>query len=204
MKKEELLKRCRYIGTGNPFEHYEKMWLDWKLGKEGAISPEFEFYDQFGLKHFNVNDGVPKGIKAYLFTAYVHWNDLNPTIEGFADWYKRQYLKEVPNPLLKHCRYYKGEEINPYPNGNEAMFWEYEEKWLRFNEIKKEFLKNAVDEYIEVGLSNFEIKDDTPLSLKALLFNRYCHWLGGHGIEEDIKNFKAFYLTEYSCKNIAK
>ena len=100
MKKAERLKRCRYIGTGNPFEHYEKMWLDWKLGKEGAISPEFEFYDQFGLKHFNVNDGVPKGIKAYLFTAYVHWNDLNPTIEGFADWYNRQYIEKSPTELI--------------------------------------------------------------------------------------------------------
>lgn len=92
MKKEELLKRCRYIGTGNPFEHYEKMWLDWKLGKEGAIKPEFEFYDYFGLEDFCANDGVPKGIKALLLTSYVRWNDINPTKEGFADFYTNQYI----------------------------------------------------------------------------------------------------------------
>ena len=135
MKKEDLFKRCRYIGTGNPFEHYEKMWLDWKLGKEGAISPEFEFYDQFGLKHFNVNDGVPKGIKAYLFTAYVHWNDLNPTIEGFADWYNRQYIEKSPTELIKHCRYYKGEEKNPFKD-DRFPFWTLEKAW--FEEVIKD------------------------------------------------------------------
>ena len=53
-------------------------------------------------------------------------------------------------------------------------------------------MRRAIEDYIDANLSEFEMGDDTPLSLKALLFNRYSHWLGGHGIEEDVKNFKVF------------
>lgn len=151
MKKEELLKRCRYIGTGNPFEHYEKMWLDWKLGKEGAITPEFEFYDQFGLKHFNVNDGVPKGIKAYLFTAYDHWNDLNPTIEGFAKWYKEQYLGSIermdshtPNGGAYSIAYYYDKDKKT-TNKQNAKFAEIVEYDKDNNEINRIYMSVSIN-----------------------------------------------------------
>lgn len=53
-----------------------------------------------------------------------------------------------------------------------------------------------LDEYIAARLSEFEMQDDTPIALKALLFNRYGHWLGGYGLVEDAKSFKKFYLNE--------
>ena len=37
-------------------------------------------------------------------------------------------------------------------------------------------LGNMLDEYISAGLSEFEMQDDTPVALKALLYNRFCHW----------------------------
>lgn len=54
-----------------------------------------------------------------------------------------------------------------------------------------------LDEYISAGLSEFNMMDDTPITLKALLFNRYCHWCGGYGLIEDAKAFKKFYLNSY-------
>lgn len=111
--------------------------------------------------------------------------------------YKFDNNKEL---LLKNCQYYKGEDTNPYKDGNQAMFWEYEEKWLDLSASNSVILSNAIDEYVGAGLSEFEMNDNTPLSLKALLFNRYCHWLGGYGLFEDAINFKLFYNNEYRRK----
>ena len=46
--------------------------------------------------------------------------------------------------------------------------------------------------YIRAGLSTFQMFDNTPITLKALLFNRYSHWTMG-----DIDGFKEWYLTAY-------
>ena len=99
--------------------------------------------------------------------------------------------------LLPFCRYYKGEKENPYQSGNKALFWDYERVWIDLSVDKDEMLGNMLDEYISAGLSEFEMQDDTPVALKALLFNRYGHWFGGYGLSEDAKGFKNFYLNEY-------
>lgn len=100
--------------------------------------------------------------------------------------------------FLPFCRYYKGEKENPYKSGNKALFWDYERAWIDLSVDKEDnALGNMLDEYIAAGLSEFEMQDDTPIALKALLFNRYGHWLGGYGLIEDAKSFKKFYLNEY-------
>lgn len=98
---------------------------------------------------------------------------------------------------LPFCRYYKGEKENPYESGNKALFWDYEKKWIESSIDKDDALGNMLDEYIAAGLSEFEMQDDTPIALKSLLFNRYCHWNGGYGLSDDAKAFKKFYLNEY-------
>lgn len=82
------------------------------------------------------------------------------------------------NDLLHHCRYYKGEKENPF-EGDEAKFWEYERAWIEEMMKETDLLPECIEQYIGLGLRNFEKADDTPLSLKALLYNRYEHWLGG-------------------------
>ena len=32
--------------------------------------------------------------------------------------------------LLTSCRYYKGENENPYKDGNKALFWDFEKNWI--------------------------------------------------------------------------
>lgn len=99
---------------------------------------------------------------------------------------------------LPFCRYYKGEKENPYKGGNKALFWEYERAWIDLSiDENDNALGDMLDEYIAAGLSEFEIRDGIPATLKALLFNRYGHWLGGYGLIEDAKAFKKFYLNEY-------
>ena len=99
--------------------------------------------------------------------------------------------------LLSVCRYYKDEKENPFKNNNQATFWEYEKKWIEFNHTNKDILISAVQEYINAGLADFEAEDNTPLSLKAFLFDRYSHWLGGYGLFVDAEKFKPFYMKKY-------
>lgn len=102
------------------------------------------------------------------------------------------------NELLKYCRYYKGETEAP-PEINEegkANFWYYEQLWVEREEFRDENNYNT-QEYINFGLADFNKDDGTPLTLKAILFNRHCHWNGGYGIENDIKTFKEWYKSYY-------
>ena len=57
----------------------------------------------------------------------------------------------------------------------------------------REFLKQNNNMYIEFGLETFSLDDGVPLSLKAILFNRYMHWSYGG----TVAGFKTFYFEHY-------
>ncbi len=104
--------------------------------------------------------------------------------------------------LIKHCRYYRGEEENPLErNGhNNHMFWFYELRWVEWKSSvdRKNFLIRTVADYCFAGLSTFRADDGTPVALKAILFNRYEHWMGGYSpLQEEVEDFKKFYLDNY-------
>lgn len=98
---------------------------------------------------------------------------------------------------LAFCKYYKGEEACPYNKGNKAHFWDYERVWVAMTIGENSMLDDMVEDYINYGLSQFYANDDTPLSLKSVIFNRYIHWFGGYGAKEDIKGFMDFYINKY-------
>jgi len=95
---------------------------------------------------------------------------------------------------IKSCRYYNGEKKSPFHGGDNAMFWGYECWWVEsfHDEQKRLVLQEALDRYQRFGLNSFDDSDGTPVSLKALLFNRYEHWLEG-GPED----FKEWYRRVY-------
>ena len=95
-------------------------------------------------------------------------------------------------------RYYKGETEAPPEINKEgkAVFWYYEQLWVEREVFRDENNYNT-QEYINFGLQDFNKDDGTPLTLKAILFNRHCHWSGGYGIENDIKTFKEWYKSYY-------
>lgn len=88
------------------------------------------------------------------------------------------------NDLLPFCRYYKGEKENPY-DGTKGCLWEYERVWINhyINE-DIDYSYRLMTEYLDAGLSDFNNKDGVPITLKALLFNRYEHWNQCGGFEE--------------------
>ena len=57
------------------------------------------------------------------------------------------------------------------PKDTKASFWEYEKKWVEFMINDNPLLNRMISVYISNGLSDFEPMDNTPLTLKSLLFN---------------------------------
>lgn len=102
--------------------------------------------------------------------------------------------------LLQFCRYYKGEASNPFEgkDQNKASLWDYERFWIEqnFTDSGRNTLAEYIGDYASVGLSLFEMQDDTPASLKALLFNRYCYWKSG-SMADCVEPFKKFYHQYY-------
>lgn len=101
------------------------------------------------------------------------------------------------NDLLKHCRYYKGEETPP--EEIKATFWNYEKKWIELLMEDDISVDEMVVIYVNRGLGKFAQEDDTPLTLKALLFNRYLHW----NTQCSTEDFKQWYEKEYLKTKVA-
>lgn len=97
--------------------------------------------------------------------------------------------------LLKSCRYYKGEDDCPFREQNKSMLWFYECAWINEMLNNGNSLSIAIEEYIRLGLGAFEQFDDIPLSLKALLFNRYGRT--SQSMTEAVEPFKKFYKKYY-------
>lgn len=75
------------------FHEYEKKWVDLMLENPQFLEDMVEEYKFFGLEDFNINDGVPIGIKAILFNRYMHWcGGYGDDAESFRTWYVENYL----------------------------------------------------------------------------------------------------------------
>ena len=101
--------------------------------------------------------------------------------------------------LLQYCRYYDGTEDNRETDGESYLFWNSERAWVEWNlneRANREYLTLMLDFYDTAGLTNYETNDDTPKSLKALLFDRFCY-----GTLTPLKvlseSFKTFYKEHY-------
>lgn len=96
---------------------------------------------------------------------------------------------------LRYCKYYKGEDNNPFEgtDQNRAMLWFYEMYWIKT--YKTEDFEEYLTVYSRVGLSQFEAQDSTPITLKALLFNRYAKTY--YSILDAVEPFKDFYKKYY-------
>lgn len=82
-------------------------------------------------------------------------------------------------PYLEHCFYY-GKNV-PEDYGARVGHM-YEGYWV-YSHIKGDnMLGNTID-YIREGLGNFSADDGVPISMKAILYNRFCHW--GYGETPD-------------------
>ncbi len=91
--------------------------------------------------------------------------------------------------LLRFCKYYKGVESED----DLPLMAFYEKCWVdRMLEDDKEDIRGLIIEYVNNNLETFSLDDGVPLSLKALLYNRYQHWSWGSP-----EGFKEFYYKRY-------
>lgn len=99
--------------------------------------------------------------------------------------------------LMELCRYYKGEKENPYKEEqNKACLWSYERAWLlEFTKPQSPLLMSYLSQYTAVGLTCFSTDDNVPITLKALLFNRYARTQ--YSNYEAVESFKRFYNKYY-------
>ncbi len=99
--------------------------------------------------------------------------------------------------LIGYCRYYKGENECP-ENCKKKDAWKLEKDWCFHmqNENFKGMNDRLIFSYKKAGLEEYRVRE-CFISLMAYLFNRHCHWFGGYGIEEDVKDFKEWYEEYY-------
>lgn len=107
-----------------------------------------------------------------------------------------EWLMRNMNELIQQCRYYKGENECPKSIEEKGMatIWFYEQIWVEREELRDENGYNALG-YFSDGLKDFNRNDGTPMTLKALLFNRYSHWSGGY--ENLAEGFKKWHERNY-------
>lgn len=91
--------------------------------------------------------------------------------------------------LLPYCRFYEPGK----PEEEQDLMGFYEFKWMQFMMSDKAILTQMVSEYLHYNLETFNMADGVPLSLKALLFNRYAHWQSYWTAE----GFKEWYKETY-------
>lgn len=92
--------------------------------------------------------------------------------------------KQTREDLIRQCRYYKGEEENPFDDSDRGLFGDYERLWVRNVYADHSAFSEAVEEY-NIYLRDFSKDDGVPTSLKAALLNRY-----GHQISADFEVYQ--------------
>ena len=100
--------------------------------------------------------------------------------------------------LLKQCRYYNGESEPPrsLPDGCASM-WYYERHWVDWS-LKGDSMMDEFQRMIEEFHLESKDGENTPLTMKALLLNRYLHWGGDYApIDVALKAFEKWYEEHY-------
>ncbi len=96
---------------------------------------------------------------------------------------------------IKYCRYYNGENYNPFPPSLLFWVWEFERKWVEeeilasINEEATDYLDDLLTRYRRAGLFDFQSGDGIPMSLRASV---YALYLKGNELPS-IGEFSRFY-----------
>lgn len=98
----------------------------------------------------------------------------------------KEFYDVIVAPYLAHCFYY-GKDV-PEDCGAHVGH-QYEGSWVRFHFNDDDYLLNETLCYIREGLGDFCANDGVPISMKAILYNRFCHW----GWCETSDTFRSWY-----------
>lgn len=99
---------------------------------------------------------------------------------------------------ISFCRYYNGNSKNDIENDlnpETQTIKKNERAWVELvtHDDLTDELSERLSEYLSAGLREFEKFDDTPITLKAVLFNRFIKYNERY----DIEAFKKWYLDSY-------
>ena len=114
------------------------------------------------------------------------------------EWMFRMYMSAEFPPqklmLLERCHYYKGERLCPFHSHMKTLLFGYEKCWVKFNLSSQDNLsiKSDLNYYKHCGLADLCPDDGVPMSMKALLFNRWLHWGGDCA---DLDKFREWYCS---------
>lgn len=171
LKRQDLINLCRYYNGEDEcpeylnrnekiFWEYEKKWVEANLNKDwGMLKKYLVEYIAYGHGDFESDDGVPSTLKAFLFNRWCKRGGDVSDAATFQHFYqtecKRSWIDEYVfsrEDILKQCRYYHGEEQNPFPTDSaEGNFWHGESMYMnacreddtRFVEWHMQWLKMA-------------------------------------------------------------
>lgn len=208
--RHERILACRYYngedkcprGINEMFWDYECIWAN---GDNQSWNTEREELKQLGLQYFEPKDGTPDDLKYLLYNRYRHWSYMFNADE-FLDWYRTQYQQprktnrqrraEKRKPkLIAQCRYYKGEDENPFEGTHYQMMWYYESWWV--DRLSQSY--NEAEPFYQViehfHLEQFAQEINIPRSLLGVFMDRYIHWacIG----EVNVEGFKRWILNNY-------
>ena len=88
---------------------------------------------------------------------------------------------------IKQCKHWKDAESS---DPESKMFASCERFWVERMTDDDFSFEDLLQDYVDAGLQDFEKTDDTPITLKAMLFNRFCKYMDC----VDVSEFKKFYL----------
>lgn len=102
--------------------------------------------------------------------------------------------------LILQCRYYNGEKepLDDEDLPSEYLtFWNFEKCWVNFNMGDSPQIESLNCTIEEFNLENKEV-DTTPITLKAVMCNRYMHWIDPYTpMDERINGFESWYANSY-------
>lgn len=102
------------------------------------------------------------------------------------------------NELLKHTRFYKGEEACPDMleelHGTHGLFWDYESVWVRLEQNPDEYYRDIMEYFQRDFLPMEGVRHDIPYGLQAIFVNRLEHWGSCRATINSLNNFIDDYL----------
>ena len=156
-------------------------------GGVGTIKPYVDEFIEFAKAHSELKFLVTRigcGIAGFKDEQIAPL--FQKALSVFNIYLPKEFYDLIVAPYLAHCFYY-GKNV-PEDCGAHVGHM-YEECWVRFHFDEYDYLLNETLYYIRNGLGDFCADDGVPISMKAILYNRFCHW----GWAETPDTFRRWY-----------
>ena len=162
-------------------------------GGVDTIKPYVDEFIEFAINHPDLNFLVTRigcGIAGFRDEEIAPLFKLAVSVKNI--FLPKTFYDIILAPYLEHCFYYGKNESEDGLGASVGHM--YEQSWVMFHfdkvpENEESYLMSETIDYINSGLGDFCADDGVPISMKAILYNRYCHW----GWDETPDTFRQWY-----------